>query len=89
VKKYGKPKQHVEARTRSCSSSVSRGAQRRAHGTRAERQGDLSHLSRREELLDYAVRIREANGIWGGLNEAERKQIVERGVAGPRAAASA
>ena len=42
-----------------------------------------------QSCLDYAVRIREANGIWGGLNEAERKQIVERGVAGPRAAASA
>jgi len=42
-----------------------------------------------KSCLDYAVRIREANGIWGGLNEAERKQIVERGVAGPRAAASA
>ena len=42
-----------------------------------------------KSCLDYAVRIREANGIWGGLNEAERKQIVERGVAGPRAAAAA
>ena len=42
-----------------------------------------------KSCLDYAVRIREANGIWGGLNEAERKQIVDRGLAGPRAAASA
>ena len=42
-----------------------------------------------KSCLDYAVRIREANGIWGGLNEAERKQIFDRGLAGPRAAASA
>ena len=26
--------------------------------------------------LDYSVRIREPHGIWGGLNEAERKQLV-------------
>ena len=26
--------------------------------------------------LDYAVAIREPHGIWGGLNEAERKQIM-------------
>jgi hypothetical protein len=42
-----------------------------------------------KSCLEYAVRIREANGIWGGLNEAERKQIVDRTAAGPRAAASA
>ncbi|MGD1011372.1 MAG: WhiB family transcriptional regulator [Acidimicrobiales bacterium] len=34
---------------------------------------------------EYAIRIREANGIWGGLNEAERKQIIERTLGGPRA----
>ena len=26
--------------------------------------------------LDYAVGIREPHGIWGGLNEAERKLLV-------------
>jgi WhiB family redox-sensing transcriptional regulator len=26
--------------------------------------------------LDYALRIREPHGIWGGLNELERKQLV-------------
>jgi WhiB family transcriptional regulator, redox-sensing transcriptional regulator len=26
--------------------------------------------------LDYALRIREPHGIWGGLNEAERKQLL-------------
>ena len=26
--------------------------------------------------LDYAVKIKEPHGIWGGLNEAERKQLL-------------
>lgn len=25
--------------------------------------------------LDYAIRIREPHGIWGGLNEAERRVV--------------
>lgn len=29
----------------------------------------------RRACLDYAVRIREPHGIWGGLNEVERKQL--------------
>ena len=32
----------------------------------------------RQDCLDYALRIREPHGIWGGLNEAERKQLLER-----------
>lgn len=32
----------------------------------------------RRECLDYAVEIREAHGIWGGLNEMERKVVVDR-----------
>lgn len=32
----------------------------------------------RKPCLDYAVRIREPHGIWGGLNEMERKQLIER-----------
>ena len=43
----------------------------------------------RQECLDYAIRIREAHGIWGGLSEAERKQIIDRDVTRPRAVASA
>ncbi|MEI8049884.1 MAG: WhiB family transcriptional regulator [Actinomycetes bacterium] len=31
----------------------------------------------RRECLDYAMDIREPHGIWGGLNEAERRVIVE------------
>jgi WhiB family redox-sensing transcriptional regulator len=32
----------------------------------------------RRDCLEYAIRIREPHGIWGGLNEVERKQLVER-----------
>ena len=32
----------------------------------------------REACLDYAIRIREPHGIWGGLNELERRVIIER-----------
>lgn len=30
----------------------------------------------RVDCLDYAIRIREPHGIWGGLNESERKQML-------------
>jgi WhiB family transcriptional regulator, redox-sensing transcriptional regulator len=32
----------------------------------------------RIECLEYAIAIREPHGIWGGLNETERKQVLER-----------
>jgi WhiB family redox-sensing transcriptional regulator len=30
------------------------------------------------DCLDYAVHIREPHGIWGGMNEVERKALMER-----------
>lgn len=30
----------------------------------------------KRECLDYAVSIREVHGIWGGLNEAERRNLL-------------
>lgn len=30
----------------------------------------------RQSCLDYALSIREPHGIWGGLNENERRQLV-------------
>lgn len=30
----------------------------------------------RRDCLEYALAIREPHGIWGGLNEAERKQLL-------------
>ena len=32
----------------------------------------------RSACLDYAIRIREPHGIWGGMNEVERKALLER-----------
>ena len=34
----------------------------------------------RRPCLDYALRIREPHGIWGGLSEVERKQVLARQV---------
>jgi WhiB family redox-sensing transcriptional regulator len=30
----------------------------------------------RQPCLQYALKIREPHGIWGGLNELERKQLL-------------
>jgi WhiB family transcriptional regulator, redox-sensing transcriptional regulator len=32
----------------------------------------------RKPCLEYALRIREPHGIWGGLNELERKALLSR-----------
>lgn len=32
----------------------------------------------RGECLDYAIRIREPHGVWGGLSESERKALLSR-----------
>lgn len=32
----------------------------------------------RNACLDYAVQIREPHGIWGGLNEVERRMVLAR-----------
>ncbi len=34
----------------------------------------------RAPCLDYALQIREPHGIWGGLNEVERKALLARAV---------
>lgn len=31
-----------------------------------------------EECLDYALTIREPHGVWGGLNESERRLLLEQ-----------
>jgi WhiB family transcriptional regulator, redox-sensing transcriptional regulator len=32
----------------------------------------------RKDCLEYAMRIRESHGIWGGLNEVERRHLGSR-----------
>jgi len=36
------------------------------------------NCSVQQQCLDYAMRIREPHGIWGGRNEVERKQMMDR-----------
>jgi WhiB family redox-sensing transcriptional regulator len=47
---------------------------------RREREGRAKAICRtcpvQHECLDYALAIREPHGIWGGLNEAERRAIL-------------
>ena len=43
---------------------------------RAKAICDQCHV--RANCLDYAIRIREPHGIWGGLNEVERKILLDR-----------
>ena len=39
----------------------------------------LCHACRvREECLDYALSVQEPHGIWGGLNELERRRLLRR-----------
>lgn len=55
-----------------------------AHFERKEEKLEREHLAKgicdtcpvREPCLKYAIRIKEPHGIWGGLNELERKQLV-------------
>lgn len=32
----------------------------------------------RVDCLEYALKVRETHGIWGGLNEAERRQVLRQ-----------
>jgi WhiB family redox-sensing transcriptional regulator len=32
----------------------------------------------RADCLDFALRVRETHGIWGGMNEQERRQLLRR-----------
>ena len=48
---------------------------------RAEREELAKDICRAcsvcKPCLEYALQIREPHGIWGGLNEAERKAVLE------------
>ncbi|HET6810083.1 MAG TPA: WhiB family transcriptional regulator [Acidimicrobiales bacterium] len=49
---------------------------------KADREGRAKSIcstcSVRKPCLEYALRIREPHGIWGGLNELERKVVLGR-----------
>ncbi len=46
------------------------------------REGQARALCRacpvRQECLDYALTVGESHGIWGGLNELERRRLLRR-----------
>jgi WhiB family transcriptional regulator, redox-sensing transcriptional regulator len=54
-----------------------------SHFERKDEKLDREHRAKgicqscavRQPCLAYAIRIREPHGIWGGLNEVERKQV--------------
>ena len=46
----------------------------------AEAKAICATCAVRAPCLEYALRIREPHGIWGGLNEQERKQLLARRV---------
>jgi WhiB family transcriptional regulator, redox-sensing transcriptional regulator len=43
-------------------------------------KGICGDCSVRRDCLEYALRIREPHGIWGGLNEAERRDLLARSI---------
>jgi WhiB family redox-sensing transcriptional regulator len=49
---------------------------------RLEREREAKKICRscsvRVACLDYAIEIREPHGIWGGMNEVERRDLIER-----------
>lgn len=53
-------------------------AERREERDEREARAKLicAQCSVRRECLDFAVRVREPHGIWGGLTETERRRLV-------------
>ncbi len=50
-------------------------AEREAREARAKQICGSCHV--REECRAYSLRIREPHGIWGGLNESERRLVLD------------
>ena len=52
------------------------------HVVRRDPASPLRTLCRRcnvqQQCLDYSIQIEEGHGIWGGLNELERKRLLRR-----------
>ncbi len=44
----------------------------------ARAKGICARCGVRTTCLEYALKIRESHGIWGGMNELERRQLLRR-----------
>ena len=83
MKRSGNVGPPAEGRSRRC--SLRRRCPSRARiatHTKRERSGSAANVRCAAECLDYALRIREPHGIWGGLNETERRGLIEARAAG-------
>lgn len=47
-------------------------------GREAKAKAICARCPVRDVCLEYALRIRETHGIWGGLNEFERRQLLRQ-----------
>jgi WhiB family redox-sensing transcriptional regulator len=47
-------------------------------GREAKAKAICARCAVREPCLAYALKIREPHGVWGGLNEFERRQVLRR-----------
>jgi len=48
------------------------------HAREAQAKSVCASCPVREQCLSFALATREPHGIWGGLNEIERKQVMAR-----------
>jgi WhiB family redox-sensing transcriptional regulator len=46
-------------------------------GREAKAKAICASCAVRRDCLDYALRIREPHGIWGGMNETERRALLD------------
>jgi WhiB family transcriptional regulator, redox-sensing transcriptional regulator len=58
--------------------SVPRGAQEEKALREMRAKTICDQCRVRGDCLEYAIRIREPHGIWGGMNEMERKLMLDR-----------
>ena len=47
-------------------------------GREAKAKAVCARCPVRPECLEYALRIREPHGVWGGMNEMERRALLRR-----------
>jgi WhiB family redox-sensing transcriptional regulator len=48
------------------------------HAREAVAKSFCRRCSVRDECLEYALRLRDPHGVWGGLNEMERRALLRR-----------